>query len=448
MPGSHGVESVCCRPYISDMATLEVLPPGSRWPRLLQTALFMTTRPRLLRHFKRRHGDVFTVRLLGSQTVVTVSDPVHIREVFAGTPAVFHAGEGNEILRPVMGPTSVMITDEQEHLRTRKLLMPAFNGAALRGYGTLMTELAEANVKQWPVDHPFPVHEAMNEVTLEIILRVVFGMTDGPRLTALRPRIRTLTDINPITALGWSYPWLSRLPPWRRGADNLREVDRLLYEEIAERRSANVESRTDVLSRLLNVAGTDLTDEELRDQMITLLLAGHETTATALAWTFHDLSRNRTVLAQAQEAAVDNDEDYLQAVAKEALRRHPIIQNVPRVLTEPTDIAGYHLPRGTIVAANTTLAHENPVQHESPEDFRPDRFLGKPLPLGTWIPFGGGVRRCLGAGFSLKEMAAVLGAALTRYDLHPAQEKPEFARPRNITLIPSRGARIVATPRP
>lgn len=426
---------------------MATLPPGSRLPALVQTALFMTVRPHLLRHLRRVHGDVFTVRLLGRKTVVTLSSPAHIREVFAGTPAVFHAGEGNEILRPVMGPHSVMITDEDDHLRSRKLLMPAFNGASLRGYGDMMAELASANVEAWPAGRPFPVHEAMNEVTLEIILRVVFGMADGDRLTSLRPRIRRLTDINPITALGWSYPALAALPPWRRSADNLREVDRLLYEEIADRRTTDVAARTDVLSRLLTVAGGDLTDAELRDQMITLLLAGHETTATALAWTFHDLSRDPQVLRAAQSAADAGDEDYLQAVAKEALRRHPIIQNVPRVLTERTTIADHHLPAGTIVAANTTLAHEDPAHHEAPAEFRPERFLGKPLPLGTWIPFGGGVRRCLGAGFSLKEMAAVLQAALTRYDLRPARRTREFAKPRNITLVPSRGARIIATPR-
>jgi cytochrome P450 len=435
------------------MVTLEqtqatALPPGSRLPALIQTALFMTVRPHLLRHFRRRHGDVFTTRLVGGQVVVTLSRPEHVREIFAGTPAVFHAGEGNEILRPVMGPQSVMITDEDEHLRTRKLLMPAFNGAALRGYGDLMADLADRNVDDWPAGREFAVHAAMNEVTLEIILRVVFGMADGPRLTELRPRIRVLTDINPVTALGWSYPGLARFPPWRDSRDNLREVDRLLYAEIADRRTVpDVTTRGDVLSRLLSVPGTDLTDAELRDQMITLLLAGHETTATALAWSFHDLARDPAVLRKAQAAADTGDEDYLQAVAKEALRRHPIIQNVPRVLTEPTDIAGYRLPARTIVAANTTLAHEDPAHHESPGEFRPERFLGKPLPLGTWIPFGGGVRRCLGAGFSLKEMAAVLRSALTRYDLRPAREAPEFAKPRNITLVPSRGARIVAVPR-
>jgi cytochrome P450 family 135 len=439
------------------MATLEstvtaprrtALPPGSSLPALVQTLLFLTVRPHLQRYQRRRYGDVFTTRLLGRKTVVTLSRADHVKQLWGGRPADFLAGEGNEILRPVMGPRSVMITDEDEHLRSRKLLMPAFNGAALRGYGDMMTEIATANVEGWPVGRPFAVHPEMNDATLEIILRVVFGMADGPRLTALRPRIRRLTEIGPLTALGWSYDRLAGLRPWRTERENLRAVDELMYAEIADRRAASdVSSRGDVLSRLLSVAGTDLSDAELRDQMITLLLAGHETTATGLAWTFHDLARTPHVLRAAQAAADAGDEDYLQAVAKEALRRHPVIQNVPRVLTKDTDIAGYHLPARTIVAASITLAQEHPDHYDEPTEFRPDRFVGRAPDPGSWIPFGGGVRRCLGAGFSLKEMAAVLRAALTRFDVHPDRPAREYTKPKNITLVPARGARIVVTPR-
>jgi len=347
-----------------------------------------------------------------------------------------------------MGEHSLLITDEDEHLRARKLLMPAFNGAALRGYRDLMTELAVTCVDRWPVGTPFPVHPRMNAVTLEIILRVVFGMSDGPRAAELRPRLRRVTDIGPLTVLGWSYPKLRRLGPLRRNWENLHAVDRLLYAEIADRRAAgDLSERGDVLSRLLTAAGDEMTDRELRDHMITLLLAGHETTATALAWSFHELARRPDLLRRARQAADEGDDAYLEAVAKEAMRRRPVIQNVARKLTEPTEIAGYNLPAGTVVAPSITLIHRDANVYVDPKDFRPERFLGKQPESGTWIPFGGGVRRCIGAGFSLQEAVAVLREALTRYDIVPADSSPEKAKPRNITLIPSDGARIIATPR-
>jgi cytochrome P450 family 135 len=431
------------------MATVEAtpdtaLPPGSRLPRLAQTILFISARGRVLTRWHRRYGDTFVIRVAGPRTIVTLTKPEHVRQVFAGTPTVFHAGEGNAVLAPVMGQHSLLITDEDDHLRARKLLMPAFNGAALRGYRDMMTELAVSCVESWPVGTPFAVHPRMNAVTLEIILRVVFGMSDGPRLAELRPRLRQISDIGPLTVLGWSYPKLRRFAGWRRNWENLQAVDNLLYAEIAERRTAgDLSERGDVLSRLLTAAGDELTDLELRDHMITLLLAGHETTATALAWSFHELARRPDLLRQAQ----DGDDAYLEAVAKEAMRRRPVVQNVARKLTEPTEIAGYRLPAGTVVAPSISLVHRDADAYVDPKDFRPERFLGKQPEAGTWIPFGGGVRRCIGAGFSLQEAVAVLREALARYDIRPADERPEAAKPRNITLVPAQGARIIATPR-
>lgn len=433
------------------MVTVEArsaLPPGSNLPALVQTFLFVALRQQVHRRWRRRYGEVFTSRVAGGRTIVTLTQPEHVRQVFAGAPTVFHAGEGNSVLRPVMGKHSLLTTDEDEHQRARKLLMPAFNGAALRGYRDLMTELAVDCVENWPVGTAFPVHPRMNSVTLEIILRVVFGMSDGPRPVELRPRLRHVSDIGPLTVFGWTYPKLRRYGPWRRNWENVRAVDELLYAEIADRRGAgDLSTRGDVLSRLLTAAGAEMTDHELRDHMITLLLAGHETTATALAWSFHELARRPAVLRKAQQAADDGDEAYLEAVAKEAMRRRPVIQNVARKLTEPTEVAGYRLPAGTVVAPSIALIHRDATIHPDPWDFRPDRFLGKPPESGTWIPFGGGVRRCIGAGFSLQEAVAVLREALTRYDIRADRERPELAKPRNITLFPSNGARIVATPR-
>jgi cytochrome P450 len=435
------------------MATVEArpetaLPPGSGLPSVVQTILFLAFRRQIHARWRRRYGEVFASKLAGDRTVVALSRPEHIRQVFAGSPAVFHAGEGNGLLAPVMGRHSLLTIDEDEHLRTRKLLMPAFNGAALRGYRGLMTELAVANVERWPLGVPFAVHPRMNAVTLEIILRVVFGMTEGPRLAGLRPRLRRISDIGPLTVLGWSYPKLRRFGLWKRNWDNLHDADRLLYAEITDRRAAgDLSERDDVLSRLLTAAGQELSDVELRDQMITLLLAGHETTATALAWSFHELSRRPDILRRAQQAADDGDDGYLEAVTKEAMRRRPVLQNVARLLTEPVEIAGYRLPAGTVVAPSISLVHRDARVHPEPKDFRPERFLGKPPESGTWIPFGGGVRRCIGAGFSVQEAVAVLKEALTRYDLRPASPHQEFPKPRNITLVPSRGARVIATPR-
>jgi cytochrome P450 len=374
-----------------------------------------------------------------------LSRPEDIREVFAGPASVFHAGEGNAILKPVMGRQSVLMLDEDAHLQSRKRLMPAFNGAALRGYAGMMTELAEKSAASWPVGRDFAVHPVMNALTLEIILRVVFGMAEGERLAELRPLINKVTDIGPVQILGWTYPKLNRYAPWKHNVENLVAANALLFAEIAERRTQDLTDRDDVLSRLL-AANPDAQAEELRDHMMTLLLAGHETTATALAWSLHELARNPRTLRAAQEAADNGDDDYLQAVAKEAMRLRPVIYSVARKLTEPTVVRGYLLPKGTVVTPSIGLVQSDPKNHAEPQDFRPERFIGAQPEAGTWIPFGGGVRRCLGAGFALQEAAAVLKAVLTRYDIAPVGV-PEPARSRNITLVPAKGARIVATKR-
>ncbi len=423
------------------------LPPGPRVHALLQSLLLMRFRHRFIPAMHRRYGDVFTVRTIPKAIpLVIFTRPEHIKEIFAGDPEVFHAGKGNAVLGPVMGEHSLLLVDSGEHRRARKLLMPAFNGAALRGYESVVTQLAKEEVARWTPGEPFRSLDRMNALTLEVILRVVFGVTDESRLAQLRPLVNKTVDINPVVLLGWGYPWLQRFGPWKDTVDNQRALDRVMYAEISERRSSpDLAGRTDVLSRLLQTQTDEegLTDHELRDQLVTLLLAGHETTATALAWSLYELGRDPAQLAKAREAALGGDDAHLEAVMKEAMRLHPVIPMVVRHLMEPVTIGGHDLPAGANVAPSILISHGREDNHPEPETFRPERFLEGHLPANTWIPFGGGVRRCIGAGFSLMEGVAVLREVLATYDVGLPAGGHDVPKVRNITSVPKRGARIV-----
>lgn len=431
-----------------DRETARSLPPGPRLPTLIQTAMFAGHRKWLFPRLKRKYGDVFTIRLVPSGRVVVVfTRPEHIREVFAGPGSVMHAGEGNTVLQPIMGAHSLLLLDDDEHLRMRKQLMPAFNGQALRSYAAMVAGLAEAEVSRWTPGSTFRMHERMRALTLEIILQVVFGVTSEDRLAKLRPLVGRVVEVKPIIMLGGFYPALLKVKPWRTYLEVQKKVDEILYDEIAARRgSPDLGERTDVLSKLL--AAGNWSDAELRDQLVTLLLAGHETTATSLAWAFHELARRPSQLRAAQQAADDGDDAYLEAVNKEALRLRPVIYQVGRRVTETVEIAGYKLPRGTTLMPAIGLVHQDPSLHAEPDDFRPERFLGEHPPASaTWIPFGGGLRRCLGAGFSLMEGTEILRAALRRYDINAARPEPEPATARNVTLVPERGCEVFVTRR-
>lgn len=425
------------------------LPPGPRWPVLLQTAGLLRFRHRFHPYMRRRYGDVFTVRLApGGRPLVFFTRPEHAKEIFAGDPEVFHAGKANGILGPIMGEHSLLLQDGREHKRARKLLMPAFNGHALREYQSLVTDVARAEVATWHAGEEFRALDRMNALTLEVILRVVFGVTDERRLAELRPRVNKTVEISPVVLLGWSYPRLQRFGPWKATVDNQRELDRLMYAEIRERRAApDLAERTDVLSKLIVQGEGDdrLSDTELRDQLVTLLLAGHETTASALSWALYEAGRDPELLARCRRAALEGDDDYLDAVLKESMRLHPIIPMVVRTLMEPVTIAGWHLPRGTTVGPSIIIAHQRDDNHPDPEAFKPERFLGQNPPTNTWIPFGGGVRRCIGAGFAMMEGVAVLREVFAAYDVTAVgTDEPKV---RNITSVPRHGTRVRVTAR-
>ena len=433
------------------------LPPGPQWPVWLQSVGLLRFRHWFVPHMWKRYGDVFTVRVIPrGRPLVLFTRPEHAKEIFAGDPEIFHAGKGNAILGPIMGEHSLLLQDGADHQRARRLLMPAFNGHALQGYGALVEEVARAEVAGWRRGEEFRSLDRMNALTLEVILRVVFGVTDEERLADLRPCVNRTVNVSPAVLLGWGYPWLQRFGPWKRTVDNAYRLDALVYAEIRERRRApDLEHRTDVLSRLIrgarpeqarderprrDDAGDRLTDEELRDQLVTLLLAGHETTATALAWALYELGRDPDQLARAREAARTGDDDHLEAVLKEAMRLHPVIPMVARTLMRPTTVGGYDLPAGVTVGPSILVAHARADNHRDPERFDPTRFVGRHPAVNTWIPFGGGVRRCIGAGFSLMEGVVVLREVLTAYGVEASRvDRPQV---RNITSVPRKGAPI------
>ncbi|PXX68410.1 cytochrome P450 [Nocardia tenerifensis] len=430
-------------------------PPGTRLPAFAQTLLFQFHRQRFIPALARRFGDVFTLRIPPfADHAVVFARPEHIKEIFAGNPRDLHAGEGNQILGYIMGQHSLLLTDEDEHARARRLLMPAFSGSALRAYRDLVAEIAAAEIDRWTPGSTLITLDRMNALTLEVMMRVVFGVTDSRIRADLAPRLRRIVNLNPLIFLGFKSTALARFGMWKRFAENLRAIDELLYAEIADRRRApDLAERTDVLSRLLHAgSGADddppLTDAELRDQLITLLLAGHETTASALSWALYELARHPEIQQAAFDAACSGDDKYLEAVMKEAMRLHVVINGTNRKLTRDMTIGGRRLPAGTVVNTSILLAHRSPENYPDLAAYRPDRFLSGEVAPNTWLPFGGGVRRCIGAGFSLMEGTAVLREVLVRQTLSlPAGVAPERGKTRNITTVPRGKARLVVTPR-
>lgn len=412
-------------------------PKGSAW---LMTPRFLRTRNKWVPRWHEKYGDTFSVEIMpGPRRLVIFSDPADIKEIFAADPEQFHAGQGNVILKPVMGDHSVLLTDGAEHQRARKLLMPAFTGPSMRGYEPLVESIAKSAVDSWTDGETMVTLDRMNAITLDVILQVVFGVTDEKRLDVLRPKVNKMVDIDTWMLLAWAFPQLRNIPPWRGYFKNQTEVDRLLYAEIAERRTSDLEGRTDVLSRLLHVGEVDgeeaLTDAEMRDQLVTLLLAGHETTASALTWTLHELGMNRELLEKAMHAADTGDDAYLEACMKESMRVHPIIDFVARALQSDQVVAGRRLPRGVTVAPSIVLAHSREENWTDAHRFDPDRFLDTKIAPNTWIPFGGGVRRCIGAAFSMMEGVIVLREVLQRYEVSAEQASHNVLR--NITNVPN-----------
>jgi len=398
---------------------------------------------------RRRYGKVFTIRAAMAPPMVYVSDPADIKKVFAGDPSIFHAGEANAMLGGLLGDTSVLVIDDDVHRERRRLMLPPFHRDAVARQAGLMAEIAATNIAGWSVGRPFAVAPKMSEITLEVILRTVIGASDPARLAALRAVMPKLLNVGLWASFAIARPELQRRRLWRALRDRMQEADRLLYAEIAERRAdPNLAERTDVLAMLVRATDEDgraLSDRELRDQLMTLLVAGHDTTATGLSWTLERLTRHPTILDEAVQAADAEDsagDEYLDAVAKETLRIRPVVFDVGRALKEPVELAGYQLPAGVMVVPAIGLVHSDSQVYPDAERFDPDRMLGATLSPTTWFPFGGGNRRCLGATFAMVEMRVVLREILRRVELATTTAPSETQRVKHVIMVPRNGGRI------
>ena len=426
-------------------------------PRALQTAIWMRKAQWMLDTCQARYGDMFTLKIANEGTWVVTSDPEAIKQVFTGDPRLLHAGEANRILLPVLGHNSVLLLDDERHLSQRKLLLPPFHGARMQRYGELMAEVAGEEIERWPLGEPYPLRPRMQELTLEIILRAVFGVAEGPRMALLRERLRHFLDLSTspvnMAVLGVLGPdRFQSFPLFRREMD---AVDVPIYQEIAERRGAgDLAERDDIMSLLLQAThedGAPMSDVEVRDELMTLLVAGHETTANSLSWAIERLCRHPAKLDRLREEAQDGGEVYRKAVVEETLRLRPVISIVLRKLVEPMEIAGRMLPAGVSIVPSIHLVQRRADIYERPEEFLPERFSeqdgGKAPGTYTWIPFGGGVRRCLGAAFAQFEMDVVLRELVLRRELAPARSSSERVYRRAITETPRHDAEVIVAAR-
>jgi cytochrome P450 len=430
-----------------------LLPPGPTTPSLIQMVATWTRPVGSIERLRRRYGRRFTVQLPFQPPFVMLSDPDEVRELFTAPPDAVHPGEGANVLAPLVGRNSVILLDEDVHMEQRRLMLPAFHGEKMRRITGTMTELAEREVASWPREQPVALHPRLQALTLEIILRAVFGLEPGPRLNELRDSLTGVLAFseNPLSLL----PTVQRVAGWTRPMRTFARLTRrsheLMSDLVAERRSAEQagqEGGDDVLAMLLAARHEDdspMSDVELRDELMTAVVAGHETTASQLAWAFERLAREPAVTARVSaELDAGEDDRYLTATINEVLRHRPVLPNAePRLTKRPVTIGGVRYPAGVSLVASAYLVHHDPDIYPDPHAFRPERFLDRNPGTYTWIPFGGGRRRCLGASFALQEMKIVLRAALSVYELGAAAKRPELTSRRSITFSPGRGATVI-----
>ena len=436
------------------------VPLGPRLPAIVQLVNWIYRPIPFMEVCARRYVDCFTVHFPGNPPIVFFSDPEAVKEIFTGDPEKLPAGETRAILRPLVGQHSLLLLDGARHKHQRRLMMPPFHGERMQAYGEVMRAITDRVIESWPVGGPFPLQSQMQGITLDVILQTVYGIDEDADLARLRDRLTELLSLgaNPLNLLPWLQSILGPFTGRRRIEQLMREVDEILYTQIARRRAEGGAGREDVLAMLVEArdeVGQPMSDIELRDEMITFLVAGHETTATSLAWAFHLILQHPDVREklQAELRKVAGSSplapqhiaklEYLDATIKETQRLNPILPLVGRRLHEPMHIGGRDLPAGVVVAPCIYLTHRRPDLWPNPERFDPDRFLGKRPSPYEFFPFGGGVRHCLGAAFAIYEMKLVLAQVLSRVVLRPAPGHTVRVVRRGITFAPSAGMPVV-----
>jgi cytochrome P450 len=428
------------------MELIDGLPPGPRLPVTLQTLAMRTRQRPFFERQRRRYGPMFSMRVHGLGPIVTLSDPALIKETFKADPTVLHAGTASP-LREMLGENSLLGIDEEQHMEQRKLLLPPFKGQRMKAYEPMIAEIAGADIDTWPVQSEFPVARPMQRITLRAILRAVFG-AEGSRLDTLEDLFPRWTALGPRVAMS---PWLRKdlgpRSPWGAFLRRRAEIDVILDELIAlAKADPELEQRVDVLALMVQAHhedGSPMSDAEIRDELATMIVAGHETSAHTLSWTVERLRRHPEVLERLVAEVDEGGKALREATIREALRARPVVSFAVRYTRKPFELGCYRLPVGTRILTAAILTHYDPRLFPHPDRFDPDRFLGVTPDTYSWIPFGGGVRRCIGASFAQMEMDVVLRVMLEKIELLPTTEREEQPSFRGVVWAPDKGGRLV-----
>ncbi len=442
------------------------LPDGPKMPRLWRRMKFIFQPLEHAENFAKEYGDNFTLTNNSNSAIVYFSHPQALQEIFSADSSHFESGRGNRGLRFLLGDNSLILLDGDRHHRQRQLLTPPFHGDRMRAYGETIRQITQQVSDEWKINKPFNIRSSIQEITLRVILRVVFGLDEGQRFQELRQLLTSVLDFmgSPFMSAAFFFRFMQKdlgaWSPWGRVLRLMQQIDQLVYALIRQRRAESNQNRLDILSLMMSARyddGQPMTDEELRDELMTLLVAGHETTASALTWAFywidylpevHDkLLKELAPLGNNPDPSIIAKLPYLNAVCQETLRIYPIVMTTfARVVKSPIEIMGYQLPVGTIIAPSIYLAHHREEVYPQSKQFKPERFLERQFSPYEYLPFGGGNRRCIGMAFAQYEMKLVLATILSNFQVSLVNKRPLRPVRRGMTLAAPAGMRMVATP--